>query len=517
MSERNVTRRALLGWIGRSAGSAGVLQAACAMGLIQPLASEDAYRPRPADRGLRVVILGAGIGGLTAAYELDRAGYDVVVLEAAQRAGGRNLTVRGGDRIDEVGSPQTCPFDADPALYLNAGPARIPAVHTALLHYCKELSVRLELFVNDNRNAWVHDEQVAGGAPIRNRQLVNDSRGFIAELASKAAIELDRPATVPEQQRLTAFLSRFGDLDTQLHYGGSVRGGIRSGGITTAPITNDTLDFSQVIRSQFAYLGMNWGEQIYQAGPMLQPVGGMDRIVDAFMREVGRHVRLGAEVRGIQAHDTHVDVTYTAGGAQQSIRADYCFDSLPTHRIPQLAHNLPADYVAALSALPHGKLSKIGLQARDRFWEDEQIYGGISWTSQPIQQIGYPSHGFHDRKGILVGAYVFDDAASEALAQLAPEERIAEAIRQGTRVHPAYAEHVECGVSIAWHRMRHVFGCAARWTDELRARHFETLQRPVGRHYLIGDQVSYAPGWQEGAIRSAQAAMRDLDARRAAG
>ena len=108
------------------------------------------------------------------------------VLEASFRAGGRNMTLRHGDRIDETGYPQVCQFDQDPDLYFNAGPARIPGHHTHLLDYCKELGVELAPFINDNRNAWVQDDAMFGGKPIRAREYLNDSRGFVAELMAKS-------------------------------------------------------------------------------------------------------------------------------------------------------------------------------------------------------------------------------------------------------------------------------------------------------------------------------------------
>ena len=85
-----------------------------ALGLIPGFAS--AARPTLAPaRGRRtVLILGAGISGLVAAYELGRAGYQCTVLEASHRAGGRNLTLRHGDLVDEIGNPQICQFDDDP-------------------------------------------------------------------------------------------------------------------------------------------------------------------------------------------------------------------------------------------------------------------------------------------------------------------------------------------------------------------------------------------------------------------
>src|ERR1700688_4370685 len=56
--------------------------------------------PPESGKGVKIVILGAGIAGLTAGYELRKAGYDVTILEARDRVGGRNSTIRGGTRVN---------------------------------------------------------------------------------------------------------------------------------------------------------------------------------------------------------------------------------------------------------------------------------------------------------------------------------------------------------------------------------------------------------------------------------
>src|SRR5688500_11586564 len=142
--DQPLSRRGFLHMVGAFGGSTAVYQAALGLGLLPTIARA----PRPAiapligKRRRKVVILGAGISGLTAAYELGRKGYDVQVLEASHRAGGRNLTLRGGDLVDECGYPQVCGFDRDPDLYFNAGPARIPVHHNALLGYCIGFSLQ---------------------------------------------------------------------------------------------------------------------------------------------------------------------------------------------------------------------------------------------------------------------------------------------------------------------------------------------------------------------------------------
>ena len=117
-----LSRRGFLNLAGAVGGSTTVYRAALALGLLPAIAHAERPQLGTLKKPKKVLILGGGISGLTAAYELSRKGYDVQVLEASFRAGGRNLTVRHGDRIDETGFPQVCNFDKDPDLYFNCGP-----------------------------------------------------------------------------------------------------------------------------------------------------------------------------------------------------------------------------------------------------------------------------------------------------------------------------------------------------------------------------------------------------------
>src|SRR5438046_10764632 len=149
-----LTRRALLEGIGAVGGAGATYLAMEAMGLAIPTpAGAENFTLAPASgSGRSVVILGAGIAGLVSAFELRRAGYHVTVLEARDRIGGRVWTVRGGDRIVQTGRPdQHASFD--PGLYFNAGAARIPSTHRAILGYARRFGVPLETFVNVNRSA----------------------------------------------------------------------------------------------------------------------------------------------------------------------------------------------------------------------------------------------------------------------------------------------------------------------------------------------------------------------------
>src|SRR6185436_16273538 len=149
------TRRDLLTKIGKVGGTVAMYQAMTTLGH----AAESRFAGPPklsgARKGASVLVLGAGLAGMVAAYELSKAGYKVQILEYQNRPGGRNYSVRGGDKIVETdGTVQTCGFA--PGNYLNPGPWRIPHHHRTLLHYCKQFGVELEPYIQNNTNAFVH-------------------------------------------------------------------------------------------------------------------------------------------------------------------------------------------------------------------------------------------------------------------------------------------------------------------------------------------------------------------------
>src|SRR5271169_3449889 len=146
---RGISRRDFLMRVGQAGGYGAAFMTMQAIGLVPARAAGVlplAVAPGTG-KGVKVAILGGGIAGLVAAYEMKALGYECTVLEARERPGGRNWTVRGGDKVKFTdGSEQTCTFDA--GNYQNFGPARLPSVHDHMLGYCRKLGVELEVEVN---------------------------------------------------------------------------------------------------------------------------------------------------------------------------------------------------------------------------------------------------------------------------------------------------------------------------------------------------------------------------------
>ena len=395
-----MTKRDFLRSIGAVAGVGAAYHTMSAMGLLGPVMAQATAPELPLGSGYgkRVVILGAGISGMTAAYELSKAGYNCTILEATSRAGGRNLTVRGGDVIRETDNRQWVDFDQEDHLYANMGPARIPYHHRAILGYCKEFGVELEVFTNDNRGALFHNAEAFGGAPVTGRQVMTDLRGYVAELLAKAVNRnaLDEELTGDDKEQVLAMLTAFGGLDPDHLYAGSNRSGYQgeqiNAGIAPGDV-NDPLDFSELLKSDFWQYKLHFSQFLNQNPTLFQPVGGMDAIAKAFRarwdissssrvlwRRFARRRRAFASFTRTSAATSPTRLRRTLRSAQ-----------FPAPVLKDIPNDFAPETQAAIESIEFEHAVKIGFQARRRFWEeDHAIYGGISWTDQDITQIWYP-------------------------------------------------------------------------------------------------------------------------------
>src|ERR1043165_1419899 len=234
--------RGFLEAVGRAGGTAGVCEAMVAMGMIRvPEAFAGPPQIGRCGNGQRVAILGAGIAGLTAAYELLQAGYKVTIFEAKERAGGRSFTVRSGDTIKEnTGTTQVCKFPDDPDFYLNAGPGRLPYHHTAILHYCTLFNIPLEVYTMMSRANYYQRNGSWNGASVPNRRIANDTRGWIAELLAKCVndghLDAELSKKGVDRDQFINLLSVFGDVDPDDKY--NYLGSSRSGYVVQPGITS---------------------------------------------------------------------------------------------------------------------------------------------------------------------------------------------------------------------------------------------------------------------------------------
>jgi monoamine oxidase len=420
-----------------------------------------------------------------------------------------------------------------------------------------------------------------GVKPVVNRQLTHNTRGWIAEMVYQNAAQLLGPKKDANRvEQLKSLMVTFGDLDREGHYvvGTSKPGqddtedvsdragftelpGVRPGEIAEA------IDLDRLLASEY------WKKtRFYQPVDFLwqptlfQPVGGMDQVQRAFSQQVatlGGVVHLNSPVTDIDYDQSARQFLISAKGHEMPFRADYCFCNLAipflekvlSQRLqsPSETTGFSDEFKQALQAVYKAQANpketnrflacttKVGWQADRSLWQGKPftthtdsdgvtvtacdtceigvvpIYGGISWTDDPITQIWYPSNAYHDRKGVLTGAYNFAENAA-CFGRMAVPERLNKARAGAALFGKEFAEGLDRGVAIAWQNMAHIKGGWAQWNYvDNSVQHYNHIIQGTSvdgasspSFFIVGDQVSSLPGWQEGAISSALNAISRL-------
>jgi monoamine oxidase len=502
-----LSRRAFLHRVGAAGGYGAAYSAMLSLGLLAaPPALAMPQLPAGLGAGRKVVILGGGIAGLTSAYELERAGFSVTLLEARERLGGRNWTLRGGSKIEMVGeADQTVSFSD--GLYMNAGPARIPSHHEHLLEYCRRLGVPLEVEINTTRSALLAGSK--GGRPIQMRQGVNDTRGWLSELLAKALKRgaLDQDLTPEEKEKLLPFLRTYGDLDAQHAFKGTERSGLAQHGGAADQLARGRppVPLKELLAND--QLSATLFEEAFDMqATMFQPVGGMDRIPAAFERAIKSRIIRGAEVVKIRQGPNDVTVAYRerASGAEKAVQADFAIATLPLNILAKIDADFDPAVVKAMAGAYNVHTNKIGFEA-PRFWEREEIYGGISFVGGETSLVWYPSNDLHSAKGVLLACYAAGPPATR-FAQRPLAEQIAIARGVVARLHPGHETELSRPAVVNWSKIPFSLGGYAWWgapEGHIEAPAHRLLNVPQGRVYFAGDNLTQLPAWQEGAVLSA--------------
>jgi monoamine oxidase len=503
-----ISRRDFLMRVGQAGGYSATFATMQALGLMPMKASAAVPIAAAGDvgKGVKLVIAGGGIGGLVTAYEAKKLGYDVTVLEARTRPGGRNWSAKGGDVVEFVdGTKQNVTWDA--GLYQNFGPARLPSVHGTILGYCRELKVPLEVEINTSRSTFLQNDAVNGGKPYLQRQAINDTRGHVSELLAKAIKggALDQDVTAEDKERMISFLRIYGPLDRNAAYKGSDRSLIDQypgAGPQDLIYDKDPISMHTLLDASF-WAAMMYEEAWDWQATMMQPVGGMGQIPYAFAKALGPVIVYDAPVTEIAKTAKGVRVGYSEKGVPKTIEADYVVCALPLPILRKIKADLDAEHRQVVDSVVYRASYKIAWQSR-RFWEqDYNIYGGLSFLSQGPSPIWYPSYNLQAEKGILCAGYM--DETVGGFDALSLSDKLAKSRESVEKVHPGHGKELDKGVFCGW---KHVKWTEGSWIGGVSDHVYQTIIKPDGPIYFAGDHASHVVGWQEGAALSAKRAVQ---------
>lgn len=437
----------------------------------------------------RVVVVGAGLAGLTAAYELDRKGWRVTVLEARERVGGRCHTVRRQLRFGQVAE---------------AGGEFIDAAHDAVRGYAAALGLELDdLQAGDGGESAVYrDGDLDAYSEVVDEALQAELDRYEEQIDRyAAAIDVADPARTGAGLDTRSMADLLDELVLDPDARFLVEADLRSE-YTVEPEKLSLL--FHVVLSALSAEAADEDVERYRIR------GGNDRLPDAFADRLRESLVLRSPVESVQARDSRVRVV---AGSEQ-VDADFCVIAapLPALREMELDVELPRSVRDAIATLQYGDATKTALQYERRFWLEDGL-DGDTVTDLPIGSTWDATGGQEGDAGVLM-TYSAAAAARRTVAA-EPQARIDAAVEQVAEVYPRSDRDFVTGATVAWGSEQFSRGSYSAWAPGQYTRFWPALRRPYGRVYFAGEHTDLYASYMEGAVRSGRRVADAIEARAA--
>ena len=450
----------------------------------------------------RILVVGAGLAGLSAAYELMQAGHDVVVLEAQGRSGGRVLTLRE-------------PF-AD-GLYAEAGAMNVFDNHFWTLKYIKLFNLTLDSLSPSNLGSVVLIKGkrilTKPGQPVAypldlsaeeqkfsRRELWDKYVGpAIKELGDYTASDWP-PPSLKKYDDITFydFLRKQGaSADAASLLGLGAYGGLGDGVNSVSALV--------LLREAAHRAGMHSNATIR---------GGTDTLPKAFAARLTDKIRYGAPVVSLKQDKKGVRVVYIQAGVQTSIEADFAICAVPFSVLKQInvePHFSP-EKQRAINELPYTSVARTFMQTRKHFWIDENLSGSATTdVGNTMVFEGAPNQGTTSigARGILE-SYMSGPIAREVTA-MPTKQRIDWVLKIVEKAYPQMRENFEVGTIKCWDEDEWARGGYAWYKPGQMTSLLPYVAKPEGRIHFAGEHASSLFGWMQGALESGNRVAQEIN------
>jgi len=444
----------------------------------------------------KFLVIGAGMSGLVAAYELRKLGHTVTVLEAQRRPGGRVYSLRE-------------PFSD--GLYAEVGAARIPDNHDLTLRYVREFNLPLTPFypatgsrmysIGGKRiRADLSGEWIAGEAPLdlKSSEKKLGQWALLEKYVGGALAELGDPYKI---DYTSAAAKKFDSVTTAeyLRQQGASEGANSLMSWPWASPKDDRYSFLWTLR-EIAYES--------QEKTRSKIVGGNDRLPRAFADSMKDVIHYGSPVVRIEQNDQRVRAIVSRGGTQEAFEAERLLCTIPFPALRRLdMGSISIPKRRAINELSYDTIVRATLQSRTRYWEQDG-FNGFGHSDTP-QQIWHFSHDQPGPRGLLVSFLC--GGTGERVGDMEPEAREQFLLAEMERAHPGLRENYEGMFVHVWHKDPWTKGALALPAPGQLTGICVGAERPEGRIHFAGEHLSHFSGWMQGALESGLRAVRELD------
>jgi monoamine oxidase len=447
-----------------------------------------AVLPQVKPRTKRVIVAGAGIGGLSCAWELVRRGHDVTVVEASGRTGGHVFTFREG---------------LDDGLYADGGAEHFTDPgYERYRQYVREFNLPYTYYPRrENLVRWINgeryttemlaDRQVLAKLGLNNREAAYLTTHPFSELRSLYFAPYVDSFT-DEYRPFDAGLNALDDISaTEL---------LRKDGASPAALA--------FIGGSGSALQAVWHAAILKLRgvPLFPPkvyrlIGGNQKLTDAFAERLGTRIRLPSPVTGIEHGESGVRITCSAGAGTDKIEGDFlvCAMSARMLRLLPITPALPAAKADAIANVPYYHDTRVIFQARTRFWERDGLSPNMEFGDSSLYHVWSASQDVKTTRGLLVGTASGAGTADRALATF-------------RKFYPGRSEDIEKTHVVVWPLDPWASACErTSYRPGQLAKFWPVLIEPHGRIHFAGAYADNLNWGMEAATRSANRVAEAID------
>uniref|UniRef100_A0A8C9VKL7 Amine oxidase n=1 Tax=Scleropages formosus TaxID=113540 RepID=A0A8C9VKL7_SCLFO len=455
----------------------------------------------PAKTPRHVVVVGAGIAGLTAAKFLQDAGHKVTIIEASNRIGGR---------VETYQNPEE-------GWYAELGAMRIPSFHKILLKFLQNMHVKTNSFIQYNPNTYyfvngkllrtyaVHDNPDLLGYPLAPSE-EGKSASDLFSLALQPVNDLKKSGY--NCKTVMRKYDSFSVKEYLVKEANLSRGALRMIG----DILNEN-GFFYTALTETLYIQADINDNT----TYFEITGGFDKLLKTFYRVLNCTILFEATVKAINQTKRGVTVYFEKKANKYTldyVAADYVLVATTAKAALFMDFQPPlsASKMEALRSVHYSGSTKVVLSFKERFWENGG-YGGKTITDLPARFIYYPSHNFTGQGGAILASYTYSDEA--ALFDGTDEEELKAIMLDNlAKIHGEEIRDVYTGgVVKKWGRDPFSHGAFAIFTPYQKIDYLKELCKNEKRIYFAGEHAGAPHGWIETAMKSALRAVQKINNR----
>ena len=440
----------------------------------------------------KVLVLGAGLAGLAAAWELREAGHEVTVLEARNRAGGRVSTLRK-------------PFSE--GLYAEEGAVAFSGSYTQALKFIDRYNLEKLPFpmpeeatiyyLNGKRLVVKGGEKVQWPYEMTQEEMELGPMGIIQKYLINTL-----PPTITQQENWTTPPLLQMDkisLAEYLREQGASEGAIKlvSNSVWFAAVPEETSSLS-VAMSDFGLL--------MSGAPFFVLKDGNDTLPVAMAKDLQDNINYDSVVQSIEETETGVTVTVNKEGEQQEFKADEVIVTLPLKVLEKVNFEpqLSEEKRNAIAGMPVLDLTRTYIEVDEAFWQKDGL-SGAAYTDGILGQVSpYTSS---DASAAILESYVAGEDAGN-LGRLPEKEVVNEVIQEMEKLFPGVKQHVTGDYVKAWSTDPFALGGPSWPAPGDVELYLKELQAPQGKIHFAGEHTSILRSTMEGALRSGARAAR---------